>query len=236
MFAAVDVRTIAMLSGPLVGLGYFIGSIQWKIIHQRWMMRRSEPRAADALTDAPATGRQGEAILAATEALIPVSFALAVWHFIESIAPGGNGGFDPSSLIGALSNQVVPVWQSLALWTGAAAVLGHVAPIWTRFRGGTGIPPAMALVIAFSPWVFVAAVAAFLGTVWFTRNRRPALLVSFSVALTYAWIGWVWEFDRGWGINFGPELTLWLAVLMAMLTPRLLFRDDYQDDTDPLLD
>ena len=71
---------------------------------------------------------------------------------------------------------------------------------------------------------------------WFTRSRRPALLVSFSVALTYAWIGWVWEFDRGWGINFGPELTLWLAVLMAMLTPRLLFRDDYQDDTDPLLD
>lgn len=236
MLAAVDVRTIALLSGPLVGVGYFLGSIQWRLLHQHWKLRRHEPRADDALTDVPATGREGEAIIAAIEALMPVAYALVVWHFVESIAPGGRGGFDASSLIGALSNQVLPVWQSLAAWTGAAAVLGHVAPIWTRFRGGTGLPPAMALTLVFTPWVFVAAVAGFLGAFWFMRNRRPALLVCFAVSLTYAWIGWVFEFNEGWGLNFGPELTLWVAVMMALLTPRLLFRDDYQDDTDPLLD
>lgn len=236
MLAAVDVRTIALLSGPLVGIGYFLGSIQWRMIQRRWQLRHREIRASDALTDAPASGREGETVIAAIEAAIPVAYAIVVWHFIESIAPGGNGGFDASSLIGALSNQVLPVWQSLAAWTGAAAVLGHVAPVWTRFRGGTGIPPALALTLAFTPWVFVAAVAAFLGAFWFTRNRRPALLVCFSVAISYAWLGWVFEFNEGWGLNFGPELTLWIAVLMAMLTPRLLFTDDYQDDTDPLLD
>ena len=234
VLAAVDVRTIAMLSGPLVGLGYFAGSIQWRIIYQRWRLASREPRANDALTDIRAVGREGEAILAAIEGALPVLVALGVWHFVESIAPGGRGGFDASSLIGALSNQVLPVWQSIALWTGAAAVLGHVAPVWTRFRGGTGIPPVIALTLVFAPFVFATGVAAFLAAIWFTRNRRPALLVSFAASLTYSWVAWVFTFSRGWGVNFGPELTLWVAIVMAMLTPRLLFRDDYQDDVDPL--
>jgi len=235
MFGVVDVRTIAMLSGPLVGAGYFLGSIQWRILHRRWQLRNLEPIADEAFTEAPASGREGEGFVAAFEALIPLVYALVVWSFIESVAPGGGGGFNASSFIGALSNQVLPVWQSLAMWSGAAAVLGHVAPVWTRFRGGTGIPPAMALTLFFAPWVFVAAVAAFLGTFWFTRNRRPALLVCYGVALSYSWIGWVFTFNRGWGVNFGPELSLWVAILMAMLTPRLLYADEYQDDTDPLL-
>jgi hypothetical protein len=235
MFGAVDVRTIAMLSGPLVGAGYFIGSVQWRILHRRWQLRVGEPDANDALSDTQASGREGEGVVAAVEALAPVAYALAVWQLIELIAPGGRGGFNASSLVGALSNQVLPVWQSLAAWCGAAAVLGHVAPVWTRFRGGTGLPPAMALTLVFAPWLFVSAVAAFLGSFWFTRNRRPALLVAFSTAVTYSWLGWVFTWNRGWGVNFGPELALWTAVLMAMLTPRLLFSDEYQDDGDPLL-
>ena len=150
MLAVVDIRTIALLSGPLVGAGYFLGSIQWRILHTRWKLRTIEPVATDALTDATATGREGEGVIAVIEAAVPLVYALIVWRVIDAIAPGGRGRFDASSFIGALSNQVLPVWQSLALWTGVAAVLGHVAPIWTRFRGGTGIPPAMALLLAFA--------------------------------------------------------------------------------------
>lgn len=235
MLGAVEVRTIAMLAGPLVGAGYFVGSIQWRIVYQRWRFWAREPRASDAATGTIATGREGETIVAAVEAVFPVLLSLAVSYFVEAIAPGGRGGFETTSLIGALSNQVLPVWHSIALWTGAAAVLGHVAPIWTRFRGGTGIPPVLALLLVFAPFVFAASVAAFLAAFWFTRNRRPALLIAFGFGLTYAWTGWIFTFDGAWGVNFGPELTLWVAIVMALLTPRLLFRDDYQDDTDPLL-
>ena len=105
MFGVVDVRTIAMLSGPLVGAGYFLGSIQWRILHRRWQLRSLEPIADEAFTEAPASGREGEGFVAAFEALIPLVYALVVWSFIESVAPGGGSGFNASSFIGALSNE-----------------------------------------------------------------------------------------------------------------------------------
>ncbi len=232
MIAAVSVETIAILSGPMVGLSYFVGAIPWRRAASRFGLVNDD----DLVETQDRPDRRGDELFVIIEAVVPLILAVAAWNLIGAIAPGADGGFNPSSTFGALSNQVIPVWQSVALWTGAAAVLGQIAPIWNRLRGGTGIPAVMALTLAFAPWIFAATVFGFLAAFLMGRNRQPAVIIGFFCGLTVAWLGWVTGLNPAWGVNLGPELALWTAVMMAMLSPRILIGLDYFDATDPTRD
>lgn len=58
---------------------------------------------------------------------------------------------------------------------GAAAVLGHVFPVWQRFRGGKGVATGGGVLAVLSPLVFVTSVG-----IWFVVSRltRKASLAS----------------------------------------------------------
>jgi glycerol-3-phosphate acyltransferase PlsY len=52
---------------------------------------------------------------------------------------------------------------------GAAAVVGHVYPVWLRFHGGKGVAVAAGVFAVLAPVATVAALAVFFSTVWLTR-------------------------------------------------------------------
>ena len=52
---------------------------------------------------------------------------------------------------------------------GAAAVVGHIYPVWLRFHGGKGVAVAAGVFAVLAPMATVAATAAFFSTVWLTR-------------------------------------------------------------------
>jgi len=52
---------------------------------------------------------------------------------------------------------------------GAAAVVGHIYPVWLRFHGGKGVAVAAGAFAVLAPLATVSAMAVFLSTVWVTR-------------------------------------------------------------------
>jgi len=52
---------------------------------------------------------------------------------------------------------------------GVAAIVGHIYPVWLRFRGGKGVATACGVFSVLTPLALPPALAIFLGTVWITK-------------------------------------------------------------------
>jgi glycerol-3-phosphate acyltransferase PlsY len=58
---------------------------------------------------------------------------------------------------------------SIAALTGAAAIVGHIYPVWLRFHGGKGVAVAAGVFSILSPVATGVSAAVFITTVWLTR-------------------------------------------------------------------
>lgn len=60
-------------------------------------------------------------------------------------------------------------FQNLQTGLGMAAVLGHIFPIWTEFRGGKGVATVFGMVLGISPITAVSCAGIFLLVLYLTR-------------------------------------------------------------------
>ena len=71
-----------------------------------------------------------------------------------------------------------------ALACGLAAFIGHLYPVWLKFRGGKGVATFFGVLIAANPTAGLAAGAVWIGMAWFFRISSLSSLTS-SVAAPF---------------------------------------------------
>lgn len=218
-FSPGDAQTVAFYAGPLMVVAYLVGSVP-----VRYLLERQQLRAAMQEPD-PFVSRAPAADIFSTTGLVHGVGAILVSEFarwaMKEVAPGVSAARIEAA-VAAFSNQVLTAWQSVAIWAGAAFVLGVVAPIWTGLRGGaTGFAPALALGFWHAPIPTSSAALAYIGLLAVSERDGDSLLGGLFVGSAVAWAGWVFDWKNYiWGLDHGPEIALWVVVLGGVVAAR----------------
>lgn len=147
-----------------VALGYLLGSIPFGLL----------------LTRAAGLGdirRIGSGSIGATNVLRTGRKALAA----ATVLLDGGKGAAAVLIAGVLAGR------DAGLWAGLGAVLGHLFPVWLRFKGGKGVATGYGVLIAAAWPVGIAAGAVWLVVAMLLRFSSLAGLISFALAPLLAW-------------------------------------------------
>ena len=85
-----------------------------------------------------------------------------------------------------LTRQFFPNDLQLIALVALAVFLGHLFPVFLRFRGGKGVATALGVLLAFNGWLGLAALATWLLTAAVFRWSSLAALVAAAGAPVYA--------------------------------------------------
>ncbi|SFI68874.1 glycerol-3-phosphate 1-O-acyltransferase PlsY [Aerobium aerolatum] len=100
----------------------------------------------------------------------------------------GNKGLAALTLIldalkGTAAVLIAANWGSdAALFAGVGAFLGHIFPIWLRFKGGKGVATYLGILAAFSWKAALVFAAAWLAVAFLSRYSSLAALVATAVS------------------------------------------------------
>jgi acyl phosphate:glycerol-3-phosphate acyltransferase len=157
------------------------------------------------------------AVLLAAYLLGSLSFAVIVSRFMGLADPRSYGSKNPGAtnvlrsgnrvaavltlafdaLKGYLPVLLVlifgPRWglgDTVAAWAGLASFLGHLWPVFFRFKGGKGVATAAGVLLAINPYLGLAVLASWLIMAAFFRYSSLASLVAAAFAPFYQALIW----------------------------------------------
>ena len=149
-----------------VVLAYLIGSVPFAfLVAKRW--------------GTPDLRRIGSGNLGAANVLRASGVKAGVLVALLDVGKGAAGVLVASRLDGYATAPAV---------AGLAAIVGHIYPVWLRFRGGKGVATACGVFTALAPAAVVPALAVFLISAWLTKYISVgSVLASLSLpAIAYA--------------------------------------------------
>ncbi len=177
----------------------------------------------------------GEALIAVAFAYVlgglPSSYWMVRWRqgsdvrLVGSGNPGATNVLRVAGVSAAVPVLVVDVGKGVlaivaARWlglgetqlgaVGAAAVVGHIFPVWLRFKGGKGVATAGGVFVALAPIAFGVAALAFLVVVVATRIVSLASLAA-AVALPIV----LWRLGAA-----DPALIAWSVLIAGIVAAR----------------
>ena len=156
----------------LMVLSYFLGSIPSGLIIGK-VFKKVDIR------------QFGSKNTGATNAIRVLGFIYVIFAFIFDLLKGAFVIFivvlidDPSLyLVSQYEINIASVY-------GAAAVLGHVFPIYINFKGGKAVATSAGMIFAIEPWVAVGVIVLFLIMFLITRYVSLSSTIAASSVLVY---------------------------------------------------
>jgi len=146
--------------------GYLAGSIPFGVIVSR-LLRLEDPRT------------YGSKNIGATNVLRSGSRIAALLTLI------GDAGKGWAAVLAAAALGASP--EMLAI-VGMCAFLGHVFPLWLRFRGGKGVATAAGVLIALDWRLGLAVIVVWVAVVAATRYSSLAAIAAAAAAPAAAWL------------------------------------------------
>jgi len=182
---------------PLVAvlLAYLVGSLSFAVVVSR-LMGLSDPRTYGSKNPGATNVLRSGNKVAAVLTLLLDAFKgwLPVWCIAQWGSAWGLGG-------GTLAA------------VGLAAFLGHLFPVFFRFRGGKGVATAAGVLLAFEPWLGLAVIASWILIAVFFRYSSLAAIVAAVFAPLYYWFGdgvaWTVQAPVGLAVAVMSLLLLW---------------------------
>lgn len=164
----------------VAAVAYLLGSIPFGYILVR-LFTGADVRAQGSgnigATNVARTGRKGLAI--ATLLLDALKGAIAVWCAFQF-------GMQTSS--GLYAHLGLPIGYRLASLAALFAILGHMYPIWLKFKGGKGVATGLGVFVALAPKSVLVVLVVFLIVVGITRYVSLGSIIGaalFPIAFYY---------------------------------------------------
>lgn len=154
----------ALVLGLVALCGYLIGSVPFGLVITR----------ALGLGDLRSIGSGN---IGATNVLRTGNKAAAAATLLLDSGKGAAAVLIARALLGEEAAQIA----------GGAAFLGHLYPVWLRFRGGKGVATFLGTVLALAWPVGIAACAAWLLTALVSRISSLSALVAAAASVPLAW-------------------------------------------------
>ncbi|MDA7999759.1 MAG: glycerol-3-phosphate 1-O-acyltransferase PlsY [Alphaproteobacteria bacterium] len=157
------------LAATLILAGYLLGSVPWALLLVRWRLKTDIRTIGSGNVGANNVLRTGhKSLAAATLALDAAKGAVPVWITYAALG-------EPSLL---RPHASVAEHTTIAL-VGFAAFLGHLYPVWLRFRGGKGVATGFGVIFAvYWPLAILMAVLWIGTTMVFRISSVSALAAS----------------------------------------------------------
>lgn len=160
-------------------LAYLLGSIAFAVLISKLMGLR-DPRSFG-------SGNPG-----ATNVLRSGNKTAAILTLLGDAAKGWAAAWLAGWAVGA---GLAP--ESAPAWAGLAAFLGHLYPVFLRFKGGKGVATALGVLLALQPWLALATLGTWLIVLYVTRYVSLASIAAAVFAPLYYILGGgvAWRLD-----------------------------------------
>jgi glycerol-3-phosphate acyltransferase PlsY len=117
------------------------------------------------------------------------TFFIDVLKGSAAVYLGGLCGPIIGTIAAPLFGQIMPTGQlrNFEALAALCAVLGHMFPIWLRFRGGKGVATGFGVFLVATPWGAIAAITVFFVVLGITRYVSVASILAAASFPFFAW-------------------------------------------------
>ncbi|KAA6462143.1 glycerol-3-phosphate 1-O-acyltransferase PlsY [Acidobacteria bacterium AB60] len=89
----------------------------------------------------------------------------------------------------ALASLLLPAWpqRNVEALAALCAVIGHMYPVWLRFKGGKGVATGFGVFLVAAPWAALAAIGLFIVVCAITRYVSLSSILGAASFPVFAW-------------------------------------------------